>query len=220
MTLRGQNTIVYVIWATLVLAALAALFTARWSIAFVAVMTLGFSMLPAIFVQRFQIKLPVSFLAGIVVFVFATIFLGEAFDFYERYWWWDVLLHGGSAIGFGLTGFIFVFMLFEGDRYAAPPLAIAFMAYCFAITIGASWEIFEFAMDQFFGLNMQKSGLVDTMWDLIVDAVGASIGAAAGFFYLKGREFGGLVGLIDEFVRLNGRLFRKIKSKSPGRNRD
>jgi predicted neutral ceramidase superfamily lipid hydrolase len=61
MTLRGQNTIVYVIWATLVLAALAALFTARWSIAFVAVITLVFSMLPALFVQRFQIKLPVSF---------------------------------------------------------------------------------------------------------------------------------------------------------------
>ena len=43
---------------------------------------------------------------------------------------------------------------------------------CFAITIGALWEVFEFGMDQLFGLNMQKSGLLDTMGDLI------------GFFYM------------------------------------
>lgn len=211
MTFRGQTKIVYVIWVTLVLAALVALVTARWTMVFVSLATLVFSMLPVLFVERFKIRLPVSFFTGIVIFVFAAIFLGEAFDFYGKYWWWDALLHGVSAIGFGLTGFVFVFMLFEGDRFAAPPLAIAFVAYCFAITMGVSWEIFEFAMDQVFGLHMQKSGLVDTMWDLIVDAIGSSVGAWAGFFYLKGREFGGLSGMIAEFVRLNGRLFKKIK---------
>lgn len=211
MPLRGQNPISYLIWIILIIAAISALFTARWSLAFVAIITLVTSFLPTLFADRFNIKLPVSFFAAIVVFVFATLFLGEAFNFYERYWWWDIFLHGGSAVGFGLIGFVLVFMLFEGNKYAAPPLAIAFFAYCFAIFIGTTWEIFEFAMDQLFGLNMQKSGLIDTMSDLIVDSVGASIGATAGFFYLKGREFGGLSGMIDEFISKNPRFFRHRK---------
>ncbi len=144
-----------------------------------------------------------------MVFVFGTIFLGEAFDFYTRYWWWDVILHAGSAVGFGLAGFLFVFMLFEGDRYAAPAWAVAFISFCFALSIGTLWEIFEFAMDQIFGLNMQKSGLIDTMWDLIVDTLGASIGAIAGLSYLKGQELGGLTAAIREFVAANRRFFRK-----------
>ena len=89
------------------------------------------------------------------------------------------------------------------------------MSFSFAITIGALWEIFEFAMDQVFGLNMQKTGLVDTMWDLIVDTLGAGLGATAGFFYLKGRELGGLTAALREFVAANRRLFRR----RPGRRR-
>ena len=209
--LSSQPLVVRAIWTILALAFVVALLTARWSLAFVSLATFGLSLLPVLFQSRFGIHLPMRFLAGIVIFVFATIFLGEAFDFYNRFWWWDVVLHGGSAMAFGLVGFLFVFMLFEGDRYAAPAWAVAFVSFCFALSIGTVWEIFEFAMDQLFGLNMQKSGLVDTMWDLIVDTVGAGFGAMVGFLYLKGLELGGLTGVLQEFVQKNRRLFRKFR---------
>lgn len=209
--LRSQPIVVQVIWTVLALAFLLALITARWSLAFVSAATFGLSLTPVLFQRRFGIRLPVRFFGWIVVFVFATIFLGEAFDFYNRLWWWDILLHGGSALAFGLIGFLFVFMLFEGDRYAAPAWAIAFVSFCVALSMGTMWEIFEFAMDQLFGLNMQKTGLVDTMWDLIVNTLGAGIGATAGFFYLKGQEFGGLTGVLQEFVQANRRFFRKFR---------
>jgi hypothetical protein len=209
--LRNQPLVVRAIWTVLGLAFVVALFTARWSLAFVSIATFGLSLLPVLFQSRFGIHLPVRFFAGIVIFVFATIFLGEAFDFYNRFWWWDVALHGGSALGFGLIGFLFVFMLFEGDRYAAPAWAIAFVSFCFALSIGTIWEIFEFGMDQIFGMNMQKTGLVDTMWDLIVDTVGAGFGAMIGFFYLKRLELGGLTGLLQEFVEKNRRFFQKFR---------
>lgn len=201
--------IVQMIWAVLLVAFVLALAEGRWSLAFVSAATFGLSILPVVASRRFGIRLPVRFFAWIVLFVFGTIFLGEAFDFYTRYWWWDVILHAGSAVGFGLAGFLFVFMLFEGDRYAAPAWAVAFISFCFALSIGTLWEIFEFAMDQIFGLNMQKSGLIDTMWDLIVDTLGASIGAIAGLSYLKGQELGGLTAAIREFVAANRRFFRK-----------
>jgi len=205
----GQPIIVQMIWAVLLVAFVLALAEGRWSLAFVSAATFGLSILPVVASRRFGIRLPVRFFAWIVLFVFGTIFLGEAFDFYTRYWWWDVILHAGSAVGFGLAGFLFVFMLFEGDRYAAPAWAVAFISFCFALSIGTLWEIFEFAMDQIFGLNMQKSGLIDTMWDLIVDTLGASIGAIAGLSYLKGQELGGLTAAIREFVAANRRFFRK-----------
>ncbi|HHI69700.1 MAG TPA: hypothetical protein ENJ91_01760, partial [Rhodobacteraceae bacterium] len=136
MKISGQSYVVYLIWAILVLELGASLIEGRYSLAFIAAATLALSFTPMLFEDRFHIRLPVRFFAGVVLFVFATIYLGEAFGFYEKYWWWDVLLHGGSAMGFGLIGFIFVFILFEGDRYAAPHWAMALMAFCIAISIG------------------------------------------------------------------------------------
>ena len=219
--MRFENIpyLTWVIWAILIAATILAAFTQHWSNVFVTVTALVLTVLPAIFSERFKIHLPLSFLAAISLFVFGTLFLGEVFDFYNRYWWWDVLLHGASAVGFGLIGFLFVFYLFQGDRYAAPPWALGLIAFCFAISIGALWEIFEFGMDQIFGMNMQKSGLVDTMWDLMVDAAGAFFGAFSGFLWMKGRS-SGLSGMIDEFIRLNRSGYRKLRDFRPGRAED
>jgi hypothetical protein len=211
--LRNHPYVTWAIWTILIADTVFALATQRWTVVFVSVSALVLTILPALFVSRFSIRLPMSFLAAISIFVFCTLFLGEVYDFYERYWWWDILLHGMSAVAFGLIGFLFVFYMFEGDRYAAPPIAVAFTAFCFAVTIGTLWEIFEFAMDQAFGLNMQKSGLVDTMGDLIVDMIGATIGAASGFLFLKGRERGGLNGLIAEFVHLNRDAYKRFRQR-------
>ncbi|MDB4143429.1 hypothetical protein N9733_08195, partial [Akkermansiaceae bacterium] len=62
---------------------------------------------------------------------------------------------------------------------------------------------------------MQKSGLIDTMWDLIVDCIGAIIGSSAGFLYLEKRHGTGLLaGWIRSFIRLNKKLYSKSEEKS------
>ncbi len=67
-------------------------------------------------------------------------------------------------------------------------------------------------MDQVFGLNMQKSGLVDTMWDLIVDVVGAGVISILGLGYIKTRETDSfLERMIEEFIRKNPHLFEDIE---------
>lgn len=204
-----QTKLTRLIWAALAIVAVVALMQARWSLAFVALATLGLSMTPLVVARWTQVQVPASFVGAIVLFTGGTLFLGEVFDFYGRFWWWDIAMHGVSALGFGLIGFVLVFMMFQGDRFAAPHLAVAVFAFCFAVTIGVVWEVFEFAMDQSFGLSMQKSGLVDTMGDLIVNMGGAALGAASGYAYLKGLAYGGFTGVIDEFVSRNPRFFRR-----------
>jgi uncharacterized membrane protein YjdF len=82
--------------------------------------------------------------------------------------------------------------------------------------MGTLWEIFEFTADSLFGSDMQKhmlgdqSGLTDTMWDLIVDAVGALIISVLGYGYLKtSHDESFLRRWIRKFINSNPRLFRQ-----------
>ncbi|MDJ0640563.1 MAG: hypothetical protein QNJ20_17195 [Paracoccaceae bacterium] len=198
-----------VVWTALLVSAFTALLLGRFSLAFVSLATLALSLLPLVLARRLSLHLPMPFLLATTIFIFASIVLGEAFDFYNRFWWWDLALHGSAAIGFGLIGFLFVFMLFEGDHFAAPPSALAFISFCVAMTIGALWEVYEFGMDQFFGLNMQKSGLDDTMGDLILNALGGIAASVVGYLYVRYRS-GGILGRgLEQFINLNKRYYRK-----------
>ncbi len=85
---------------------------------------------------------------------------------------------------------------------------LCLLVFCFAVASGAIWEIFEFLMDQFFGLNMQKSGLMDTMTDLIMDSLGAFLASAFGYIYLINKK-SKLTVSINSFIKSNPSLFKK-----------
>lgn len=117
-------------------------------------------------------------------------------------------------ISIGILGFLLVYVLNEKEDIELDlhPKFIAFFAFIFAMGMGSVWEIFEFSMDQLFGMNMQKSGLVDTMWDLIVDGVGALIISILGWGFLRTRERDSfLEKWIDSFIDKNPHLFKSNK---------
>jgi len=70
-------------------------------------------------------------------------------------------------------------------RIQVKPLHVAAFTFGFAVTLGTLWEIFEFLMDWFVGTNMQKSGLTDSMTDLIINCFGALAAATVGYFYVR-----------------------------------
>jgi hypothetical protein len=215
MRFSDHAVLTWLIWAATLTGCGVAALQQNWALAFVALATFVLSVLPVLAARYAGLVVPRSFMAAIVFFIYCTLYLGEVLDFYNRFWWWDVLLHGGSAVGFGLMGFVAVFMMFQGNRFAAPHLAVAFFGMCFAMAMGTMWEILEFAADSLFGLNMQKSGLRDTMGDLCLDLIGAFFGSTAGYLYLKGRDKGGLSGLIAEFVTRNPRFFGQANPRKP-----
>ncbi len=193
----------FIIRFTLAIATLLSLATLEWLSALISIGTLVLTFAPFSLEDRYHIKFPIDFEFAIVFFLFATLFLGEIGNFYELFWWWDILLHFISAITFGCVGFIILFYLNRTNKISSKPIWIAIFSFTFAISIGALWEIFEFSMDQLFGMNMQKSGLIDTMWDLIVDVAGGLVSALAGYGYMKGSQKSYLSRLIGYFINEN-----------------
>lgn len=171
--------------------------------------------LPVVLKAQFSVQIPSEIQILAILFGFATLFLGEVRDYYERFWWWDLALHATAGLLLGLQGFMTVYILNE-DRHVdlhMRPSFLAIFAFCFSQAIGAIWEIFEFTMDQVFGLTMQKpmlgdpSGLTDTMWDLIVNAIGALVISVAGWRYLSRARSSYLDNWVRRFIARNPQLF-------------
>ena len=68
-------------------------------------------------------------------------------------------------------------------------------------------------MDQSFGLNMQKSGLDDTIGRPYGRCRRCVIAALSGFLYLRGQSSGLLGRAIVQFIALNRRLYAKSRDR-------
>jgi hypothetical protein len=193
------------------------LIESQWLSLFVVSLILIVLFIPIIFKRRLQVDIPAEFHLTAVIFTFAALYLGEIQHFYQRVWWWDIALHGSAGLLMGIFGFLLIYILNESKRIDIhlTPGFIAFFAFTFAVSIGTIWEIFEFSADQIFQLNMQKpmmgdpSGLTDTMWDMIVNAIGALIISLTGWWYLKAQKNYFVKDWIGKFIEKNPRLFSR-----------
>ena len=210
------NRWIVVITTALMLVELAVvLFERQWMNAMLVAAIIGLVLAPTLLRDRMPVVVPSEFQVLAIIFVFAALFLGEVRSYYVRFWWWDIVLHGASGLLLGIVGFLLVYVLNENDRIELHmrPRFVALFAFLFAVTVGALWEIFEFTMDAVFGTNMQKpmlgdpSGLTDTMWDLVVDSLGALIIGVLGGSFMKAKEHSFIEAWIRKFIERNPRLF-------------
>ena len=155
--------------------------------------------LPSRVEDKLKISIPSAMVFLYVLFLYCAIFLGEVGKFYYNVPHWDTMLHAFSGGMCGALGFAFVSYLNKTDKVpmSLSPFFVALFAFCFAVTIGVFWEIYEFVFDAILQTNMQKfmlesgenligrSALADTMKDLIVDCVGAFVVSLVGFISLK-----------------------------------
>lgn len=155
--------------------------------------------LPALLAKRFRFEIPMVFYGMYIIFLYCAIFLGEVRSFYYIIPGWDSILHGFSSLMLGFFGFMVITILNRDEHVMMhlSPLFAAVFAFCFALTIGSIWEIYEFSFDGILGLNMQKfmtsdgtlllghEALADTMKDIIIDTMGALTASTVGFFAAK-----------------------------------
>ena len=155
--------------------------------------------LPSILERRLRFELPGLLYGFYIVFLYCAIFLGEVRSFYYLFPRWDSILHFFSSMMTGFFGLMVVTIL-NRDRHVSmnlSPLFVCLFAFCFSVTIGSLWEIYEFIGDGLFGLNMQKfmtaqgellvghDALRDTMKDIIVDVLGALLASVIGMISIR-----------------------------------
>ena len=177
------------------------------------VVILLFSLLPAIIERKFNITLPVEIDLVLTAFIFLHFMLGEIDDYYNKFWWFDLLLHASSGILIGFVGFIVIYFFLYTNRIKEDPFIVVIFSISFSLASGALWEIFEFSLDTIFGFNMQKSGLNDTMSDLIVDFLGACIVGIGAYRYLTKNEAGIIKTLVNRIIQYNIHIQDKIHTK-------
>lgn len=213
---RVHRAIVIILMLIMAVELVLVFYEGQWINAFLVMAIMAVTLLPDVLGRRNRVYIPPEFQLLAVIFVFAALFLGEIQSYYVRFWWWDIALHTSSGLLMGILGFLLIYVLNENEHIDIHmrPRFMALFAFLFAVTVGTLWEIFEFTMDQVIGTNMQKamlgdpSGLTDTMWDMIVNALGALTISALGGWYMKQREHSFIEAWIRKFIERNPRLFQ------------
>lgn len=158
--------------------------------------------IPTALEKRFSFSLPNGMSIAYFIFLYCAIYLGEVRQFYYLIPHWDDILHCFSSGMVGTFGFTLVTILNDSEKVSVKlnPYFVALFAFCFALAVGAIWEIYEFSGDAIFGLNMQKyrlsdgtvlsgnKALSDTMFDIIIDSIGAFVVSMAGLIDLKRKD--------------------------------
>lgn len=123
-----------------------------------------------------------------LIFVGAMAFQygSESLKLFELLTYWDKIVHpteiflATAVVTFLLLGYREVRQLDIPDGMAAVG------AMLMGMTIGATWELVEFAFDWFGNANLQKSN-ADTMTDILTNNTGAIFGALLGFWLYRHR---------------------------------
>lgn len=177
-------------------------------------------LLPGMLEHRIHIKIPSKMLVLYALFLYGAIYLGEVRSFYYSIPYWDAILHFFSGGMLSTLGFSLIVLLNRTDRIPVnlSPIFISVFTFCFAVSLGAIWEIYEYSMDGLLGLNMQKfalqngmelvghAAISDTIHDIIVDCLSAFIISAIGYLSLRFRK-----GWIEKF-------FLILKPRDGGRS--
>ncbi len=218
---RVRRWTVIVLQVILAIELVATLYNQQWFNAFLVLTIMFITLGPLVFASHMPVQIPPEFHLMTIIFVFASLFLGEIRSYYLRIWWWDIALHASSGLLLGIFGFLLVYVLNENKRvdlYLRPRF-VALFAFLFAVAMGGIWEIFEFSMDRLLGTQMQKpmlgdtSGLTDTMWDLILDTLGGLAIATLGWWYMRRPEHSFIDIWIQRFIERNPQLFRRSNAE-------
>lgn len=145
--------------------------------AWVCVLVLVLYMLPRIVQQNFHIELPSALEIIILVLIFAGEILGELRSYFIYFPHWDTLLHTTSGFVSAAFGYSMVDLLNRNkpEHIQLSPIYLALVSFCFSMTVGVIWEFFEFGMDNFFHMDMQKDTVIHAFSSVNLDPTASNI---------------------------------------------
>lgn len=173
-----KTFVLYVILRVLVIIMMILqIFNRNFENVFLCILTLFLLIVPSFIQVEFKIELPTTLEMIILLFIFCAEILGEISSFYLRFPMWDTILHTMNGFLAAAIGFSLVELLNENDKikFQLSPIFVCVVAFCFSMTIGVMWEMFEFSMDQFLGTDTQKDTIVHKITSVELDSTRSNI---------------------------------------------
>ena len=169
---KSSFIVFYILRALVLVALVRQLMRGSYESAFFCILTLLLLYVPSWLQVKLHIELPPPLEITILCFIFAAEILGEVNAFYVVIPGWDTMLHTINGFLAAAVGFSLVILLNENERltFDLSPFFLALVAFCFSMTIGVLWEFFEFSMDYFFHMDMQKDTVIRNIYTVALDA--------------------------------------------------
>lgn len=172
---------------------------------FLGILTLILFSIPKLIERKLGVSIPGALQAIILIFIFSAEILGEINAFYVKIPIWDTMLHTTNGFLMAAIGFALIDIFNRSEKFSIKmsPYFVAFVAFCFSMTVGVLWEFFEFGMDWFFKTDMQKDWILPVISSVKLDPNGANepVKIAIDSVVINGQEWnlGGYldVGIVD-----------------------
>ena len=174
---RSSFLVYMTLRALVILMMILQIFNRNYENVFLCILTLILLIVPSFIQINLKIELPTALEIIILIFIFAAEILGEIQAYYIRFPFWDTVLHTLNGFLMAAIGFALVDILNRSERitFKLSPVFLAVVAFCFSMTIGVMWEFFEFSMDTFFHLDMQKDTVVHSISSVMLDSSNSNI---------------------------------------------
>lgn len=146
--------------------------------------------------ESFIIEVPPLSQTLLNIIIFIGIVFGSYLELFDKTWWFDNFMHILSGFVCASFGYDLAVIL-QRKKGKCSIILAAMFGLMFALSIAVGWEFYEFLMDSLHGTNLQLSkagpetamfdmskyhneygylGLVDTMTDMMMNAVGGIVG--------------------------------------------
>lgn len=205
MKTQKRTKIEIVLYISVILTIVRQFFLGSYANMFLGILTLLLFSLPKVIEKRLGVNIPTGLETVILIFIYSAEILGEINAFYVRIPIWDTILHTTNGFLMAAIGFALIDIFNRSEKFSIrmSPFFVAFVAFCFSMTVGVVWEFFEFGMDWFFRLDMQKDWILPTISSVKLNPDGANvpIRVAVESLVVNGEEWnlGGYldIGLVD-----------------------
>ena len=174
---KNRTKIQMVLTLIVVFSVIRQFFLGNYHNMFLGILTLILFMVPQFLDKKLSVTIPVGLETVILIFIFSAEILGEINAFYVKIPIWDSILHTTNGFLMAAIGFALIDLFNRSEKLSIKmsPYFVAFFAFCFSMTVGVLWEFFEFSMDQFFGLDMQKDWIVTAINSVKLNPIGANV---------------------------------------------
>ncbi len=175
---------------------------------FLCFLTLILFLVPSFIEKRIKVDIPDVLETIVLLFIFSAEILGEIKSYYLIFPYWDTMLHTLNGFLAAAIGFSLIDILNRNERFkfALTPFFVALVAFCFSMTIGVLWEFFEYGMDVFAGLDMQKDTYLTAFRTVLLnpDGLNVPVSVQIDSIVINGEPWSGYIdiGLIDTMMDL------------------